>query len=261
MKLFLRLAFLGTAYNGYQVQGEQQPTVQRELTRACAELFGVRCDIVGCSRTDSGVHANMFCATVAERGTDELHTSIPESRIAVALNAHLPEDIAVFDAIFVNSEFHPRYDVQYKEYVYRIHNSPYRSPFEQDRAWFYPKRIDDQAFTNMQKAAEYYCGTHDFSSFMAQGATVAHAVRTVMHARVERKGDVIEFYVAADGFLYNMVRIMTGTLVAVAEGKLKPEQIPEVIAAKDRAAAGMTAPAMGLYLNRVVYQHIPKEAP
>ena len=260
MKLFLRLAFLGTAYNGYQVQGDQ-PTVQRELTRACAELFGVRCDIVGCSRTDSGVHANMFCATVAQRGTDELHTSVPVSRIPVALNAHLPEDIAVYDAMLVSSDFHPRYDVQYKEYVYRIYNSPCRNPFEEGRSWFYPKRIDDRSLASMQEAARCYCGAHDFTSFMSQGATVAHAVRTVKHARVERKGDVIEFYVAADGFLYNMVRIMTGTLISVAEGKLTPEDVPGVIEARDRAKAGLTAPAMGLYLNRVVYEHIPKEIP
>ena len=259
MKLFLRLSYLGTAYNGYQVQGDQ-PTVQRELTRACAELFGVRCDVVGCSRTDSGVHANMFCVTIAQRGTDELHTSIPESRIAVALNAHLPEDISVYDAMFVSSEFHPRYDVKYKEYIYRIYNSPCRSPFEQGRAWFYPKKIDDQALEEMKKAAQAFCGTHDFSSFMAQGATVAHAVRTIMHANVEKRGDIIEFRVAADGFLYNMVRIMTGTLIAVAEGKLTADDIPTVIAAKDRSAAGMTAPAMGLYLNYVEYGQIPKES-
>ena len=258
MKLFLCLSYLGTAYNGYQVQGEQ-PTVQRELTRACAELFGERCDIVGCSRTDSGVHANMFCVTVAKRTTNVLETSIPEHRIPQALNAHLPEDISVFNALFVSDEFHPRYDVKYKEYVYRIYNSSTRSPFERDRAWFYPKRIDDRALLNMQKAAQYYCGTHDFTSFMAQGATVAHAVRTVTHANVQRYGNVIEFRVAADGFLYNMVRIMMGTLIAVAEGKLTPEQIPDVIAARDRACAGMTAPAHGLYLNSVVYENIPKE--
>lgn len=260
MKLFLRIAFLGTAYNGYQVQGEQ-PTVQRELTRACTELFGSRCDIVGCSRTDSGVHANMFCVTVAKRGTDELETSIPADRIAVALNAHLPEDIAVYDAMFVSSDFHPRYDVQYKEYVYRIHNSPCRSPFEQNRAWFYPKKIDDAALERMQRAASAFCGTHDFTSFMAQGSQVAHAVRTVTHASVQRQGDLIEFHVAADGFLYNMVRIMTGTLIAVAEEKISPEDIPAVIAAKDRAQAGMTAPAHGLYLHHVAYQTIPKEIP
>ncbi len=258
MKLFLRLSYLGTAYNGYQVQGDQ-PTVQRELTRACTELFGERCDIVGCSRTDSGVHANMFCVTVAKRGTDELVTSIPIHRIPLALNAHLPEDISVWDASFVHGEFHPRYDVLYKEYVYRIYNSSTRSPFELNRAWFYPKHIEDAALQNMQKAAQYFCGTHDFTSFMAQGAAVAHTVRTVTHASVKRCGDVIEFHVAADGFLYNMVRIMTGTLIAVAEGKLTYEQIPAVIAAKDRTMAGMTAPAHGLYLNYVVYENISKE--
>ena len=255
MKLFLRLSYLGTAYNGYQVQGEQ-PTVQRELTRACAELFGERCDIVGCSRTDSGVHANDFCVTVAKRGTDLLDSSIPAHRIPLALNAHLPDDISVWAAEYVASGFHPRYDVKYKEYVYRIYNATSRSPFEIDRAWHYPKHIDDVALANMQLAAKHFCGTHDFSSFMAQGATVAHAVRTVIHASVERCGDVIEFRVAANGFLYNMVRIMTGTLIAV---KISPDQIPEVIAAKDRARAGMTAPAHGLYLNSVVYESIPKE--
>ena len=258
MKLFLRLSYLGTAYNGYQVQGDQ-PTVQRELTRACTALFGVRCDIVGCSRTDSGVHANVFCVAVSERGTDQLHTSIPADRIPLALNAHLPEDIAVWDACFVSGDFHPRYDVKHKEYVYRIYNSRARSPFERDRAWHYPKRIDDDALARMQEAANYYCGTHDFTSFMAQGATVAHAVRTVLYADVQRHGDVIEFRVAADGFLYNMVRIMTGTLIAVAEEKLSPNQIPDVIAAKDRSAAGMTALAHGLYLNAVVYERIPEE--
>ena len=258
MKLFLRLSYLGTAYNGYQVQGEQ-PTVQRELTRACAELFGERCDIVGCSRTDSGVHAKDFCVTVSKRGTDVLETSIPAFRIPLALNAHLPEDISVGYAAFVSGEFHPRYDVKHKEYVYRIYNSASRSPFEINRAWHYPKQIDDAALHNMQAAAQHYCGTHDFTSFMAQGATVAHAVRTVTHASVEKCGDVIEFRVAADGFLYNMVRIMTGTLIAVAEGKLKSDEIPNIIAAKDRNRAGMTAPAHGLYLNSVVYENIPKE--
>ena len=258
MKLFLRLSYLGTAYNGYQVQGDQ-PTVQRELTRACGELFGERCDIVGCSRTDSGVHAKDFCVTVAKRGTDLLQTSIPLHRIPLALNAHLHEDISVWEAAFVSADFHPRYDVKYKEYVYRIYNSASRNPFEINRAWFYPKHIDDAALADMQLAAQHFCGTHDFSSFMAQGATVAHAVRTVTHASVQRCGDVIEFRVAADGFLYNMVRIMTGTLIAVSEGKLTPDQIPQVIAAKDRARAGMTAPAHGLYLNSVVYESIPKE--
>lgn len=253
MKLFLRLRFLGTAYNGYQVQGDQ-PTVQGELTAACAALFGARCDVTGCSRTDSGVHAEMFCVTVAKRGTDSLETSIPVWRIPVALNAHLPMDISVYDAKFVDSEFHPRYDVCYKEYVYRIYNSPCRSPFEQDRAWFYPKTISDQGLERMQKAAGLYCGTHDFTSFMAQGSKVAHAVRTVKYTTVTRCKNVIEFRVAADGFLYNMVRIMAGTLIAVAENKIEPEEIPDIITAKDRARAGMTAPAHGLYLNYVEYK-------
>ena len=258
MKILMHLSYLGTAYCGYQIQ-KNGVTVQQKLNEATEALFGFPCDIVGCSRTDSGVHANDFCVTVAKRGTDVLETSIPTDRIMLALNAHLPEDISVWHACFVSSEFHPRYDVKYKEYVYRIYNSPCRSPFERDRAWFYPRTISDDAIANMQHAAQFYCGTHDFTSFMAQGATVAHAVRTVTHASVTQNGNVIEFRVAADGFLYNMVRIMTGTLIAVAEGKLTPEQISDVIAAKDRSKAGMTAPAHGLYLNSVTYDHIPKE--
>ena len=252
MKLFLRLRYLGTAYNGYQVQGDQ-PTVQGELTRACAALFGKKCDVTGCSRTDSGVHANDFCVTVAEHGTNVLETTVPLSRIPVALNAHLPEDIAIYEAGMVDGDFHPRYDVIYKEYVYRIYNHPCRSPFEENRAWFYPKAISDADLARMQAAAQHYCGKHDFTSFMAQGSKVAHAVRTVTYASVTRSGDVIEFRVAADGFLYNMVRIMAGTLVAVAEHKIEPEDLPDILAACDRSRAGMTAPAHGLYLQHVEY--------
>lgn len=255
MKLFLRLQYIGTAYNGYQVQGDQ-PTVQSELTKACAALFGKRCDVTGCSRTDSGVHARMFCVTVAEHGKDALDTSIPTHRIPVALNAHLPDDISIFEALWVPGDFHPRYDVSYKEYVYRIYNHPSRSPFEQDRAYFYPKSISDEDVARMQIAASHYCGTHDFTSFMAQGSKVAHAVRTVKYATVTKSGNVIEFRVAADGFLYNMVRIMAGTLIAVAERKIEPEQIPQIIESKDRSLAGMTAPAHGLYLAYVAYENL-----
>lgn len=252
MKLLLKIAYLGTHYHGYQVQ-PNAPSVQGKLNEAAKAVFGYDCDIVGCSRTDSGVHANEFCATVARRKTEELDTRVPVERIPLALSAHLPEDICVFDASWVSSDFHARYDVKEKEYLYRIYNAPVRNPFEEGRSCHYPKRIDDAALNSMQLAASKLCGTHDFSSYMAQGSKVTSTVRTVKRSEVERDGNMILYRVAADGFLYNMVRILTGTLIEVAEGKISPDEIEEITEARDRSRAGMTMPACGLYLNRVLY--------
>ena len=252
MKLLLTFSYLGTDFRGYQVQSNCR-TVQGELNAASKSLFGFDCDVTGCSRTDAGVHANRFCATVTRKGADSLETQIALARIPAALNAHLPRDLSCKAAEWVDAEFHPRYDVVYKEYCYRIFNSPVRDPFEEGRAWHIPYPFDDATVEKMNLAASHYVGEHEFSAFMASGSTVESTVRLVHHARVEKQGDVITFTVAANGFLYNMVRIMTGTLVAVAQGKIEPDEIPKIIASLDRKNAGMTAPAEGLYLNRVVY--------
>lgn len=252
MKILLTLSYLGTDFCGYQIQPKGR-TVQGELNRAARELFGFDCDITGCSRTDTGVHANTFCATVTKKGEGSICTSMDVSRIPLAMNAHLPEDIAVKSAVAVDDSFHPRYDVKYKEYVYRIYNSPTRCPMESGRAWHIPQKIDEQALGRMQRAADAFVGEHDFSAFMASGSSVESTVRTVKYARVEREGDVITFTVAADGFLYNMVRIIVGTLIEVAYDRMTPEEITEVIASRDRRNAGMTAPPDGLYLNKVSY--------
>ena len=252
MKILLTLSYLGTNFCGYQIQPKGR-TVQGELNRAACELFGFDCDITGCSRTDTGVHANTFCATITKKGEGSISTAMDVSRIPLALNAHLPEDIAVKSAQAVDDSFHPRYDVKYKEYVYRIYNSPTRCPMESGRAWHIPQRIDEQALGRMQRAADAFVGEHDFSAFMASGSSVESTVRTIKYARVEKIGDVITFTVAADGFLYNMVRIMTGTLTDVARGKIDADSIRDVILSRDRRRAGITAPAEGLYLNKVVY--------
>lgn len=252
MKLLLYLSYLGSDFCGYQVQ-PQRRTVQGELCRAAREVFGYDCDITGCSRTDSGVHANMFCATVTKKGEDSLDTHISIDKIPDAMCAHLPPDIAVWDAKWCESSFHPRYDVQHKEYIYRIYNRRRRDPFEEGRSLHYPKVITDEALLNMQKAADELVGRYDFSAFMAQGSTVESTVRNIYYARVEREGDVVIFRVAADGFLYNMVRILTGTLIYVAEGKIAPDDIKDIIASRDRSRAGATVPAHGLYLNKVQY--------
>lgn len=252
MKILLTLSYLGTDFCGYQIQPRGR-TVQGELNRAARELFGFDCDITGCSRTDTGVHANMFCATVAQKGIGSIETAIDISRIPNALNAHLPEDVAVCSAEWVSDEFHPRYDVKYKEYVYRIYNSSARSPMESGRSWHIPFVYNEVTVNKMNEAASHFVGCHDFAAFMSSGSTVESTARSIKYARIEKKGDIIEFTVAADGFLYNMVRILTGTLVAVAQGKIFPEDIPQIILSKDRSRAGMTAPAEGLYLNKVVY--------
>ena len=252
MKLLIKISYLGTAYCGYQVQ-PNGVSIQQKLNEAARAVFGFDCDIVGCSRTDSGVHANEFCATVVQKGSASLVTSVPIERIPLAMSAYLPNDICVFDAAWVQDAFHARYDVKEKEYIYRFYNHPVRSPFEEGRAAHVPKHLGDEALERMNRAAAHFCGTHDFSAYMAQGSSVKSTVRTVTRAEVIREGNVIVYRVSANGFLYNMVRIMAGTVLAVGLGKLEPDDIPAITESRDRTNAGSTMPACGLYLNRVIY--------
>ena len=252
MKILLHISFLGTKYCGYQIQ-PNGITIQQRLNEATKALFGYDCDVVGCSRTDSGVHANEFCVAVSQKGTNQIKTTIPIDRISQAIAPYLPDDISVMRAELVEDSFHPRYDVKYKEYVYRIWNAPQKNPFLQDRNWHYPKQISEEALQKMNEAAAHWIGTHDFSSYMAADSKITDAVRTIYEAEIVRQGDVIEFRVSANGFLYHMVRILMGTLISVAEGRISPMEIDEITQAKDRACAGITAPACGLFLNRVVY--------
>lgn len=253
-KLLLTIAYDGTNYCGYQVQ-PNGVTVQEMLNKAAEALFGYPCDVVGCSRTDSGVHARAFCATIARKGTDHLDTTIPAHRVPRAMNAHLPSDIAVLEAREVSVDFHARYGVASKEYEYVIYNGRERNPFFEGRAWHIPTPIDENALAAMQAAAAHFVGKQDFSAFRAVGADTApkDAVRHVMQATVTREGNIISFRVRADGFLYNMVRIMVGTLAAVAAGRMTPDDVLHALQACDRTMAGSTAPACGLYLDRVFY--------
>ena len=164
MKILLRIAFVGTNYCGYQVQ-PNGPSIQQRLNEATKELFGYDCDIVGCSRTDSGVHANEFFAAVTKKGESFLDTTVPTEKIAQALSVRLPKDIAVLSAKEVEDDFHPRYDVKYKEYVYLIWNGSIRDPFLNGRCWHCPKKIDSEGLERMQKAASMLVGKKDFSSF------------------------------------------------------------------------------------------------
>ena len=252
MKLLLKISFLGTNYNGYQVQPDK-PTVQQSLNEAAKRIFGFDCDIVGCSRTDSGVHANQFFVCVSKKGEGSLEYTIPNKSVPLAFNSVLPDDISVLEAAAVEDGFHPRYDVKYKEYIYKIWNDPIKDPFTFDRAYHIPQKLSDDAVDRMNRAAQYFCGRHDFASYMAQGSKIVDTNREVKYASVYRENSFVVFKVAADGFLYNMVRIMTGTLLLVAQGKIEPEDIVAITEGKASKNAGNTVPACGLYLNKVEY--------
>jgi tRNA pseudouridine38-40 synthase len=252
MKLLITIRFLGTGYCGWQKQ-KNCVTVQEKMTEAARLLFGFECDITGCSRTDSGVHANMFCATVAAKGADSISTTVPIDRIPRAFNNFLPEDIGVICAEWVDNDFHPRYSAIGKEYEYLIFDRAERDPFMSGRCWHIPHGFSEKDIQNMNSAVSALVGKHDFTSFMAQGSKIEDATRTIKYAYFEREGDVIRFRIAADGFLYNMVRIIVGTAVEVGEGKRPVNSISDIIASCDRKMAGRTAPASGLYLNKVFY--------
>ena len=247
MKYFAKIKYLGTAFHGFQVQPEKR-TVQGTLCEALREACGVVCKVTGCSRTDAGVHANEFCLTVEAEGA-----TVPPEKLPVAVSRFLPEDLCLYFAKECDSDFHPRYDVKEKEYLYRIINSRIYDPFEYGRAWFLPRAIGEAQIEKMRLAARAFIGKHDFSAFMSEGSDVEDTVREVTSLTVDMQGNLIEIKIRADGFLYNMVRIIVGTLTEVAYGRISPDSISEIIASCHRKRAGMTAPPEGLYLNRVIY--------
>ncbi len=239
----LQLMYEGTAYHGWQVQ-KTEVTVCETLERAAAAVVGHPVKIVGCGRTDAGVHAKTY---VANFHTD---SRIPAERVPYALNTHLPEDIVVRSAWDVHDAFNAIDSCVRKEYTYLIYNSRIRDPFYVNRAWFYPRSLDEGI---MQRAAQQFVGTHDFAAVRSVGTEVKSTVRTVYYFNVERHGSFIELRVCANGFLYNMVRAMTGTVVYCAEGKLDPEGIGALLASGDRTAAGPTVPPGGLYMSQLWY--------
>ncbi len=241
--LLLTIRYLGTAYSGWQVQ-TNAPTIQQEMQNAVEKLFNVRESITGCSRTDAGVHANMYCCNIRTQSI------LPCSTVVRGLNAYLPNDIAVLSCRDVDYDFHARYSCLGKEYIYLIHNSQIKDPFLIGRSWDFHKHIDAEF---LHECAQQFCGEHDFKAFCAAGSSVKSTVRTVKRFNVKRQGENVIMSVEADGFLYNMVRIMVGTLTDIVLGKIEPEGIPNIIASRSRENAGVTAPPHGLYLNRVFY--------
>lgn len=247
MKYLAKIKYLGTDFHGFQVQPEKR-TVQGELSRALLEAFGEKWRVTGCSRTDAGVHANEF---VLKLECD--NASVPANKLPVAIARFLPNDLSLYYAEECSDEFHPRYDVRSKEYLYRIRNDKVYDPFDFGRAWFLPREITKASIDKMKSAAKYILGSHDFSAFMSEGSDVEDTVREVFSLEIDKTGSLVEIRISADGFLYNMVRIIVGTLVEVAYGRIAPEDISSIIESKNRNKAGPTAPPCGLYLNKVFY--------
>lgn len=241
----ITITYDGSPYHGWQIQ-QNALSVQQVFQEALYKIIGDDIDVKGCSRTDTGVHANMYCI-----GLKTSHR-IPPERLKAALNRHLPSSVSVNKCEEMSLEFHPRYDCKKKQYIYKIWNNEVRNPFLERYALHY--RYDNLDESKLNKAAQHYIGIHDFTSFCTpDNRRPGDMHRNVNLAKVERDNDLVTFTVEADGFLYNMVRIMTGTLLRVAQGKIKEDEIPLIIEKKDRKFAGPTAPACGLYLNKVYY--------
>lgn len=237
------MSYDGTAYHGFQRQ-ENALAIQQILEETIYKIIKEKVTVYGCSRTDTGVHANEYCFNFLH------NNSITCKGVVKALNSKLPDDMAVFSCEEMPESFHARYDCKAKEYIYKIHNSEIKNPFLKNRVFRYWYRIDEK-FLN--EVAQSYVGTHDFNAFCSSGSTKQNTVRTIYYFNVQRDNDIVTMTVKGDGFLYNMVRIMVGTLLFVNEGKISPEGLLRIIEDKDRTKAGKTAPPQGLYLNKVFY--------
>jgi tRNA pseudouridine38-40 synthase len=240
----LRLSYDGSHYHGWQTQKEDV-TVQETMEQAIARIVKHPVHVTGCGRTDAGVHAMRYCANF------RTECAIPLDRIPLAINSRLPDDIAVSAAVEAPEDFNAIGSCIQKEYIYKIHNSRIRDPFLDCRACFYPNRLD---LDRMARAAQAFVGTHDFAAVRSVGTETKTTVRTIHWCNVQKQGDLITVAVCANGFLYNMVRAIVGTLVYASYGKLEPEDIPRLLELGDRRLTGPTMPPQGLYMHRVWYE-------
>ncbi len=243
MNYKLTMAYDGTEYHGWQRQ-KNGITVQEVMEDAALKLFGKKTDVTGCSRTDAGVHAKEYvCSFKGE-------TTIPTDKIPIVLNTFLPEDIRAYKCEEVSEDFNARFYAIKKAYEYKILNAPVSDPNLRRSVWHYPIKLD---IDEMKKAARILEGKHDFAAFCAAGSVVKSTVRNLMELSVNKDGDIITIRAEGDGFLYNMVRILAGTLVYVGNGKLTKENVREYLLKKDRRLMGITAPPQGLTLVEVTY--------
>lgn len=240
----LRIKYDGTNYHGWQFQ-ENAVSVQATVEDTLSKFFGAPIRVYGCSRTDSGVHALDYILNF------KTETRMPIDKLPYALNHHLPPDITVGEAWEAEEKFNARFSTHGKMYIYQIWNSIFKDPFKDRYSWHHPYKLD---IAEMKKAAKCFVGTHDFIGFMASGGQQTTTVRTIRICSVEQnvnEPNLITIAVEADAFLYNMVRIIAGTLADVGSGKLSAHQISNIISSKDRQNCGVTAPPQGLFLKKV----------
>lgn len=238
----LILAYDGTLYHGWQRQ-ENAITIQELVEKALYKVTNEKIAVEGCGRTDAGVHAKRFvCNFKAE-------TKIPSEKIPYAINAYLPKDIVCLEAADESEDFHAKFSAVKKTYTYYICNEKFPDVFS--HSWHYPYTLN---LDKMRKAAEAFIGTHDFLGFAAAGFTVKTTVRTIYDLKITKENNLIRIDVTGNGFLYNMVRIIAGTLCFVGSGKIDYKEMPQIIASCDRKRAGITAPPDGLFLTEVYYE-------
>ncbi len=243
MRVKLIVAYDGTNYCGWQVQ-PNGITIEEVLNTHLSELFGQEITVTGASRTDAGVHS------LGNVAVFDVETRMPARKISYALNQRLPEDIVVQSSERVADDFHPRYCESIKTYEYRILNRRMRLPLERNTSYFYHHKLD---VDRMRQAASYLVGEHNFKSFASVHAQTKGFVRTIHSLRVEQEGPMITIRITGNGFLYNMVRIIAGTLIQVGSGLIEPEDVRDILRAQDREAAGPTAPAHGLTMIGIEY--------
>jgi tRNA pseudouridine38-40 synthase len=243
--LLFTIEYDGSEFHGWQIQPKYS-TVQGTMQKALSKVFGVPVELDGTSRTDAGVHA------IGQRATFSGDFGIPTDRILFAANNMLPGSIHISKVQEVPERFHARFDAKAKTYRYVIHNTKERNVFDRNYCLYVGPKLDVEA---MQEAATHFVGTHDFKSCQATGGPQKHStVRTITDLKINQNIEKITIDVTGDGFLYNMVRIIVGTLVEVGLGRIKPDQIDEILQSKDRERAGRTAQPQGLYLMRVYYE-------
>ncbi len=240
----MTLAYDGTNYHGWQRQ-KNGITIQEVIEDRLSEIFGRETVITGCSRTDAGVHAKTYVCSFSGE------TTIPADKMPFVLNTVLPSDIRAYKCEIEREDFNARFETASKAYEYVIVNRPFQDPLLRNYAWHYPVKLDIE---KMKKAASIIQGKHDFASFCAAGSSAKTTVRNLMELTVRADGDIITVRAKADGFLYNMVRIIVGTLVYVGNGKLSENDIKFLIEKKDRRLMGITAPPEGLSLVEVNYE-------
>lgn len=246
-KLKLVIAYDGTAYQGWQRQ-KIGIGVQQHVEEVINRFFPHGGPVHGSSRTDTGVHA---LGMVAHFEVPESEWNMSPGKLVLALNAYLPPDIRVMQCAYAQPTFHARFDAKGKQYRYLVWNAPAMNPLLRSRAWHVAVKLD---VPRMREAARIFIGRHDFQSFAANpGYARESTVRTVTRCDVKRRGPLLEFVIEGDGFLYKMCRGIVGTLVQTGRGKFDPAAVRQMLAARDRRLAGMSAPAHGLVLHKVFY--------